>query len=58
MPQLKLKHCVIADVQMDEEMGERHVNKKNGKVNTDHRYKGVRFYFETDSIWTTKINND
>lgn len=36
----------------------RHVNKKNGKVNTDHRYKGVRFYFETDSIWTTKINND
>lgn len=23
MPQLKLKHCVIADVQMDEEKGER-----------------------------------
>ena len=26
-----------------------------GRVNTDHRYKGVRFYFESDNIWTTKI---
>ena len=25
------------------------------RVNTDHRYKGIRFYFETDNIWTTKI---
>jgi hypothetical protein len=25
------------------------------RINTDHRYKGVRFYFETDNIWTTKI---
>lgn len=29
--------------------------KPTGKVNTDHHYKGVRFYFETDDIWTTKI---
>jgi hypothetical protein len=33
----------------------RHVNKKTGKVNTDHKYMGVRFYYESDSIWTTKI---
>lgn len=26
-----------------------------GKVNTDHRYKGVRFYFESDNIWLKKI---
>jgi hypothetical protein len=25
------------------------------RVNTDHRYKGIRFYFESDNIWTTKI---
>jgi hypothetical protein len=30
--------------------------KPNGKVNTDHRYMGVRFYFESDNVWTTKIN--
>lgn len=34
---------------------ERHVNKKTRKVNTDHKYLGVRFYYESDSIWTTKI---
>lgn len=28
-----------------------------GKVNTDHKYKGVRFYFENDNVWTTKIKN-
>ena len=27
----------------------------SGKVNTDHRYKGIRWYFETDSVWTKKI---
>ena len=26
------------------------------RVNTDHRYKGIRLYFETDSIWLTKIH--
>lgn len=26
-----------------------------GKVNTDHKYKGVRFYFESDQKWTEKI---
>lgn len=31
------------------------VNKKTGKVNTDHRYKGIRFYYEDDDIWLTKI---
>ena len=35
---------------------ERHINRKTGRVNTDHRYMGVRFYFETDSIWMKKIN--
>ena len=34
---------------------ERHVNKKTGKVNTDHRYMGVRFYFDSDSEWMKKI---
>lgn len=36
---------------------ERHISKKTGEINTDHKYKGVRFYFESDNIWTTKINN-
>ena len=27
------------------------------KVNTDHKYMGIRFYFESDNVWTTKINN-
>jgi len=35
----------------------RHINKKTGAVNTDHKYKGVRFYYESDSIWTTKIKS-
>lgn len=26
-----------------------------GRVNTDHRYKGIRWYFESDSVWTQKI---
>ena len=33
----------------------RRVNHFTGKVNTDHRYLGIRFYFEDDDIWTTKI---
>ena len=33
----------------------RHVNKKTGRVNTDHKYMGVRFYYEDDPIWITKI---
>lgn len=33
----------------------RQANKKTGKVNTDHKYKGVRFYYESDDIWLTKI---
>ena len=36
----------------------RHVNKKTGAVNTDHRYMGIRFYYESDNIWTTKIQNN
>lgn len=33
-----------------------HVNKKTGKINTDHRYMGLRFYFEADvEIWKDKI---
>ena len=27
------------------------------RVNTDHKYMGVRFYYESDSIWTTKIKS-
>lgn len=34
----------------------RRVNRKTGRMNTDHCYKGIRFYFEADGIWTTKIN--
>jgi hypothetical protein len=33
----------------------RHVNLKTGRINTNHKYKGVRFYYESDNIWTTKI---
>jgi hypothetical protein len=25
------------------------------RINTDHRYMGIRFYFENDNVWTTKI---
>ena len=35
----------------------RHINRKTGKVNTDHRYMGVRFYYESDPIWMDKIKN-
>ena len=28
---------------------------RGGKVNTDHKCKGVRFYFEDDPIWLEKI---
>ena len=37
---------------------ERHVNQKTGKINTDHQYKGVRFYFASDPIWQEKIGHD
>ena len=34
------------------------VNKKTGKINTDHKYKGVKWYFESDiAIWRFKIQN-
>lgn len=32
-------------------------NLKTGNINTDHKYKGVRFYFESDPIWMDKIHN-
>lgn len=35
---------------------ERHVNRHTGNINTDHRYMGVRFYWETDGVWTKKIS--
>ena len=25
------------------------------RINTDHKYMGIRFYFESDNVWTTKI---
>lgn len=36
----------------------RHENKKTGKINTDHQYKGIRWYFATDPIWQEKIGHD
>ena len=32
----------------------RPLKRPNGKVNTDHRYKGVRFYYEKDGTWLKK----
>lgn len=37
---------------------ERHINRKTGKINTDHQYKGVRFYFAEDPIWQEKIGHE
>lgn len=34
----------------------RTVNRRNGSINTDHRYKDVRFYYESDEQWTEKIS--
>jgi hypothetical protein len=31
---------------------------KAGRVNTDHRYRGIRFYFESDNVWMNKIKID
>ena len=28
---------------------------RKGLINTDHKYKGLRFYYESDEKWTTKI---
>lgn len=33
-------------------------NKGADLVNTDHQYKGVRFYFADDPIWMEKIGKD
>ena len=33
-------------------------SKGTSKVNTDHQYKGVRFYFAADPIWQEKIGKD
>ena len=32
------------------------LGRPSNKVNTDHKHMGIRFYFENDNIWTTKIN--
>lgn len=37
---------------------ERHINRKTGKINTNHQYKGVRFYFASDPIWVEKIGKE
>jgi hypothetical protein len=29
--------------------------KPTGRMNTDHKYMGIRFYYESDNVWTTKI---
>ena len=28
---------------------------RSGKINTDHKHKGVRFYYDTNEIWMTKV---
>ena len=33
-------------------------SKGTSRVNTDHQYKGVRFYFADDPIWQEKIGKD
>ena len=33
-------------------------SKGTSRVNTDHQYKGVRFYFADDPIWMEKIGHD
>lgn len=33
-------------------------SKGTSRVNTDHQYKGVRFYFAADPIWQEKIGHD
>ena len=33
----------------------RHVNQKTGKINTEHKYLGFRWYYEADNIWTQKV---
>ena len=36
--------------------GVKGVTKSEGSlVNTDHRYRGIRWYYENDDVWTTKI---
>jgi len=32
-------------------------SKGSSRVNTDHKYMGIRFYFESDNVWTTKIKS-
>ena len=32
------------------------MNRRTGEVNTDHKYKGYRFYFFTDDNWTKKTD--
>ena len=32
--------------------------KGSSRVNTDHRYHGIRFYFESDSVWMEKIKKN
>jgi hypothetical protein len=39
-------------------LNERPLSPVRKKLNTDHRYKGVRWYYEdNDIIWTSKIKN-
>lgn len=34
------------------------VNLKTGKINTDHKYLGIKWYFESDvEIWKMKVEN-
>jgi hypothetical protein len=34
---------------------EKGISDKRMTINTDHRYKGIRWYYESDNKWTTKI---
>lgn len=39
-----------------EQNAKHHHDVRNGAVNTDHKYMGVRFYYESDDTWTNKIS--
>ena len=36
-------------------IGDQGQPKGASRVNTDHKYMGIRFYFESDNVWSTKI---
>lgn len=60
-PAAKWIDCRAANIRRCCQFNQKHniLRKSNGRptgiINTDHKYKGVRFYFVDDNTWTTKI---